>query len=115
MRDLSLEFRISFDEDLDKVKQLLVETMESHPEIIKDPAPEVSVSGIEEYYINIEIGGAVKTENFWNVYQEVLCMIKERFDQEGINLAASPTQNISLQKGDQAKVRSLLKSAHENN
>ena len=115
MRELGFEFRISFDEDLAKVKQLLVETMESHPGIIKDPAPAIIVWGIEEYYINIEIEGFAKTEHFWNVYQEVLCMIKERFDQEGIKLAAIPTQNISLQEADHAKIRSLLKSAHENN
>ena len=115
VRTLAFEFRISFDEDLAKVKQLLVEAMESHPGIIQDPAPEVTVSGIEEYYINIEIGGFTKTKIFWNVHHEVLCIIKERLDQEGIKLAAIPTQNISLQETDHAKMRSLLKSTHEQN
>ncbi|NET62804.1 MAG: mechanosensitive ion channel family protein [Symploca sp. SIO2E6] len=107
-RELGLQFRIGFDEDLAQVQQLLVETMKSHPGVFEEPPPSTFVWGVEEYYISIEVDGWTKTEEFWDVHQEVLCMIKKRFDQEGIKLAAIPVHNIRFQEALSRKTHQLL-------
>ncbi|NES20778.1 MAG: mechanosensitive ion channel [Symploca sp. SIO3E6] len=107
-RELGLQFRIGFDEDLTHVQQLLIETMKSHPGILQEPAPSIMVWGFEEYYIDLEVEGWTKTEEYWHVHQEVLCMIKERFDQEGIKLAAIPVHNIRFHEAVNRKMSQLL-------
>ncbi|NEP14888.1 MAG: mechanosensitive ion channel [Symploca sp. SIO2C1] len=107
-RELGIQFRIGFDEDLTQVRQLLVETMKSHPGILKEPAPSTFVWGFEEYYINIEVEGWTKTEEYWDVQQEVLCMVKERFDQEGIKVAATPAHHIYFKEVANGKKPQLL-------
>ncbi|NEP60582.1 MAG: mechanosensitive ion channel [Symploca sp. SIO2G7] len=110
-RELGLQFRIGFDENLAQVQQLLIEIMKSHPGIFEEPAPSIMVWGFEEYYIDIELEGWTKTEEYWNVHQEVLCMIKERFDKEGIKLAAVPIHNIRFHEAVNRKVSQLLPEA----
>jgi len=110
-RELSFQFQIGFDEDLARVQQLLVETMKSHPGILEDPAPSTMLWGFEKYYINIDVSGWTKTEEFWDLYPEVLYRIKERFDQEGVKLAAVPMHNIRFQEAANRKISQFLPEA----
>ena len=97
-RKIQLSFRVAFDEDLAKVQEVIVDTIKSHPKVLKEPAPSTFVWAVEDFYISIFAGGWAKKEEFWAVYSEVVTMIKESFDKEGIKLAAIPTQNINLQE-----------------
>jgi small conductance mechanosensitive channel len=72
------------------VEQLLVEIIKSHPNVLADPAPKTEVWSIEDYYISVKANGWVKKDDFWTVNSDVIRMIRERFYQEGIQLAAIP-------------------------
>lgn len=89
-RQLAHFLRVGFEENLAKVEQLVVEVLKSHPKVLSDPAPDTLVLGIEDYYISVKAFGWVKTEDFWSVNSDAIRMIQQRFDQEGIKLAAIP-------------------------
>ncbi|MFB2881200.1 mechanosensitive ion channel domain-containing protein [Floridanema aerugineum] len=89
-RKIMLSFRIDFDENLKKVEQLIVETIKSHPKVLAEPAPSTFVWQIEDYYISVFAGGWTKKDDFWETYADVIRLIQQRFNEEGINLAAIP-------------------------
>ncbi|MDJ0677418.1 MAG: mechanosensitive ion channel [Calothrix sp. MO_167.B42] len=98
MRKVSIWLRVSFNEDLGRVEQLLMEIMKSHPLIIQDPPPSTSVWQIEDYYISVGVGGWATQKDYWQAHEDTVRMIRERFLQEGIALAAIPVQEeISIQ------------------
>jgi hypothetical protein len=48
------------------------------------------VWSIEDYYISVKADGWVKKEDYWTVHSDAIRMIRERFNSEGIQLAAIP-------------------------
>jgi len=99
-RRVSIWLRISFKEDLARVEQVLIEIMKSQPKILQDPPPSTSVWQIEDYYLSVGVGGWATQEDFWQAHEDTVRMIRERFLQEGIALAAIPVQEeISIQEG----------------
>lgn len=102
-------FRIDFEENLAKVEQLLVEILKSHPKVLADPVPRTDVWSIEDYYISVKANGWVKTEDFWTVNSDVIRMIQQRFDFEGINLAAIPkTMEVAQEENGNSKIPHLV-------
>lgn len=91
-RQLAFSLRIGFNENLKKVEDLMLETIKSHPKVLQDPPPSTIVSSIEDYYISVGVSGWTKKDEFWDVYPEIIKMLKERFDKEGIRMAAIPEQ-----------------------
>jgi small conductance mechanosensitive channel len=89
-RQFTLWFRIGFDEDLVRVEQLLIEIMQSHLQVLTEPAPRTQVWSIEDYYISVKAAGWIKKEDFWTVHSDIIRRIRERFEKEGIKLAAIP-------------------------
>ena len=89
-RRVSIWLRISFKEDLARVEQVLIEIMKSQPKILQNPPPSTSVWQIEDYYLSVGVGGWATQEDFWQAHEDTVRMIRERFLQEGIALAAIP-------------------------
>jgi small conductance mechanosensitive channel len=95
IRQVKIELRIGFDEDLPKVERLLVEIFQSHPVILDNPVPKTRVDSIEEYYLLVSARGWMKAEpplkRVLEIRSEIIRLIREQFNQEGIKLAAIPT------------------------
>jgi small conductance mechanosensitive channel len=96
IRKVKFSLRISFDQDLKEIEQVLLDIFQSHPQILKDPAPSTFVFNIEDYYISLIASGWAKTDEFWPVSADIIRTIQKRFEQEGINIAAIPAQTILL-------------------
>ncbi len=79
-------FTISYAADYGKAKQILSEIFESHPLVLKDPAPFIRMSEHAASSINITTRVWVKSEDYWTVKFDVLELVKEKFDQEGIEI-----------------------------
>ncbi|MEO1377501.1 MAG: mechanosensitive ion channel domain-containing protein [Cyanobacteria bacterium J06635_10] len=91
-RKVSLLLRIPLEEDLQRVHNLIVEIMKSHPKVLQDPAPSSFAWQIEEYYISVYASAWATIEDFWGVHKDAVRMIQERFIKEGIPVAAIPVQ-----------------------
>jgi len=102
-RKISLPIRVGFDQNLRRVEQILVETMKSHPQVLENPAPTTSIKRLEEYYIPVGASAWTQQENYWEVLSDLIRMVQERFQKEGIEFAAIP------------KVMNINQEAHDGN
>jgi small conductance mechanosensitive channel len=91
-RKIQVKLRVGFDEDLKKIEQLLLEIAKSHPQVLETPAPTTFVPTIGDYYINLSLNAWAKTKEYWKANADLIRMIQERFNQEGLNIAAIPKQ-----------------------
>jgi len=94
VRKGGVSVRISFDTNLRRVKKILLEIGNSHPLTLDNPAPSVFPYKGGDYYVSIGIKFWTKTEDFWTAYEDILFMVQERFDKEGISII--PQQDIRI-------------------
>ncbi|MEA5581336.1 mechanosensitive ion channel domain-containing protein [Nodularia harveyana UHCC-0300] len=96
IRKISIWLRISFNEDLERVQNLMVDIMKSHPKVLENPGPGKFLWSVEEYYFSIGLSGWTKTDDFWGVHEDIIQMIQERFKEENIQMSAIPERNLHL-------------------
>ena len=96
IRRAQLVVGVSFREDLHKVMAILQEIADTVPGGLKDPAPMLLLDGWGESRINIDFGVWTKTSNVFNMKNELIFAIKDRFDEEGIEI---PFPRVSLYSG----------------
>ena len=96
IRKVAFSLRISFDQDLKEMEEVLIEIFKSHPKILEEPAPSTFVFNIEDYYISLTASGWANTDEFWPVSADIIRAIQTRFEQEGINIAAIPLRDIRI-------------------
>lgn len=78
--------RISYDSDIKKAKEILLDIVHSFDKVMKDPAPSVMVEELAESSVNISLRYWATNDNFWDCRWHVLETIKIRFNQEGIEI-----------------------------
>lgn len=96
-RRIDLIIGISYGSDLLKAKQILIDMVENHPLILKDPAWRVAVSELADSSVNFVVRPWVKAEDYWTVRFELIESIKLKFDEEGIEIPF-PQMTVHLDK-----------------
>lgn len=94
-RRIDLVAGCGYGDDLDKVRKVLTEIVESDSRILKDPAPTIAVSELGDSSVNFVVRPWVKSEDYWAVYFDVTEQIKKRFDQAGISIPF-PQRDVHL-------------------
>jgi small conductance mechanosensitive channel len=84
-RRLDLVFGISYDDDLEKAKNILVEMAAGDERILKDPAPFVAVKELADSSVNLLCRIWCKKEDYWDINFEWQTNVKLRFDKEGLS------------------------------
>ena len=107
-RCIRLQIPVDYSDNLAKVEQLLLDVFKSHPLVLEEPTPSTFVWKFQEYFVDLYVAGWTKTSDYWKVYNEILHQIKEKFDQEGIEIAI-PQQNIHFQKSMPLSLKPLIK------
>lgn len=92
-RRVDLVFGISYEDDIKKVKSILKELLDQDARVLKDPEPVIAVSELADYSVNILVRPWVRTDDYWDVYWDLMEAVKLRFDQEGISIPY-PQRNI---------------------
>ncbi len=86
---LQFLFGIGYDDDIDKATDIIIDAAEKHDEILDDPAPSVRLTELGDSSVGLKSrvwidepgrGDFVKTKG------EYVKAVKERFDEEGINI-----------------------------
>ena len=98
-RRIDLIAGVSYNDNLDKVRNVLEQILSADERILKDPAPSIGVLELAESSVNFAVRPWVKTADYWNVYFALLESIKKRFDEEGISIPF-PQQDIHIKKLD---------------
>ncbi|MBR2342757.1 MAG: mechanosensitive ion channel [Clostridia bacterium] len=79
-------YTVAYSADFKRAKDILADIYDSHPLVLKDPAPFIRVTEHASSSINITTRVWVKSEDYWTVKFDVLEAVKERFDAEGIEI-----------------------------
>ncbi|MFC4722496.1 mechanosensitive ion channel family protein [Geojedonia litorea] len=85
-RRIDLVFGVGYDSDIKATKEVLMNQLESHPKVLKEPAPLVALSQLADSSINFNVRPWVKTEDYWPVYYELMESTKQALDAAGIEI-----------------------------
>jgi len=86
---------ISYGDDMSKAKRILEGILESHPKVLKDPAPTVAVKELGDSSVNFVVRPWVKAEDYWTVWFDVTQATKEEFDKQGVSIPF-PQRDVHL-------------------
>lgn len=85
-RRVDLTFGISYNDDMKKAKQVLMDVVTSDPRVLKDPAPTVAVSELAESSVNLVCRPYCKASDYWAVYFDTVEKGKEALEKAGITI-----------------------------
>jgi len=86
MRRVDLLFGVSYSDDIPKVEKVLHEIIDANDKILDDPEPQVHLHELGDSSVNFVVRPWVKTDDYWDVYWELMRAVKIRFDEEGISI-----------------------------
>jgi len=97
LRRIDLVIGVGYEDDLKLVKSTLQDILNNHPKVLKDPAPAVALAELADSSVNFNVRPWVKSEDYWGVRSELLEIIKETFDEKGINIPY-PQMDVHIDK-----------------
>jgi len=83
---VDLTFGAGYDDDIDKVKQIMLDVMAKDDRILKEPAPFVAVKAHGESSVDYVCRPWANTADYWGVYFDLNEQIKKAFDEAGISI-----------------------------
>ena len=94
-RRVDLVFGISYSDDIPLAERVLKDIVESHEMVLEDPEPMIKLHELGDSSVNFVVRPWVKTDNYWDVYWDVMRAVKLRFDKEGISIPF-PQRDVHL-------------------
>jgi small conductance mechanosensitive channel len=101
-RRVDMVMGIGYEDDIDKARSLMADIIEADARILKDPAPQISVSELADSSVNFVVRPWVKVEDYWGVYFDLTEKIKKSFDSNGISIPYPQRDVHVYQHGDNA-------------
>ncbi len=86
IRRVDFTFNTAYDCDIDKVKKIIGEILESHPKALKNPEYFVRLSAHNDSALTYTARVWCKTEDYWDVNFDVMESVKKAFDANGIQI-----------------------------
>lgn len=77
---------VSYDADIKKTKEVLMNVLTSQDKVLKDPAPTVNVAALGESSVDFAVRPWANVEHYWDVYFETLERAKNELDAAGIEI-----------------------------
>lgn len=107
-RRVDLVIGIGYGDDIIRAKQVLDQILKSDKRVLETPAPKIAVSALADSSVNLVVRPWTNTQDYWDLYFDLMEKIKLTFDREGISIpfpqrdvhlhpqppAASSTQDI---------------------
>ena len=85
-RRVDLNFSVSYDSDVEKVKELLLSAVMKHEKVLKDPAPFARLSEHGESALVFTVRAWCKTDDFWDVKFDLIEDVNGLFKENGISI-----------------------------
>jgi len=86
IRRVDLLFGVSYSDDIAKVEKVLHDIIAANDKIMDDPEPQIHLHELADSSVNFVVRPWVKTDDYWDVYWELMRTVKIRFDEEGISI-----------------------------
>ena len=94
-RRVDLEFGIGYDDDIEHAKRVLTEIVTTHKKVLKHPEPNIRLHTLGDSSVNFIVRPWTKTDDYWDVYWDIMHEVKIRFDREGISIPY-PQRDVHL-------------------
>lgn len=94
-RRIDMVLGVSYDDNLDQVKQAILDVLNTDPRVLKDPAPMVGVLELADSSVNLAVRPWVQTADYWDTFFALYETLKIRMDAEGISIPY-PQQDVHL-------------------
>jgi len=88
-----------YEDDIDKVKNILKDILNQDERILEEPEPRIAVSELADNSINFIVRPWVKSSDVLSVKYSILEQIKKRFDSEGISIPY-PQRDVHIYNHD---------------
>lgn len=92
-----MHFGVAYKENTDAVRKVINGVLESHPNILKDPAPFVEVETLNDSSVDFLVRPFCTGEHYFDVLYSVPEQIKKALDAEGIEIPF-PHRKIIIEK-----------------
>jgi small conductance mechanosensitive channel len=86
---------ISYESDIDKAQQILLEVMKSDEKVCEEPAPMVEVLELADSSVNLAVRPHATVENYWAVYFGITKKAKQALDKAGVTIPF-PQRDVHL-------------------
>lgn len=96
-RRVDLLFGVSYSSDEDQVIKIIMDVIDKHELIKKDPEPMVKLSELADSSINFVVRVWVKKEDYWTVHFDLMRDVKKQLDQHGISIPF-PQVDVNIKK-----------------
>jgi small conductance mechanosensitive channel len=81
---VDITMAVAPDNDLEKVRSVVMQTMTSNSKVLKDPAPFFGVNAVGDGKVTIAIRPYASVDHYWDVFFGIQEEIKLAFDKNGI-------------------------------
>ena len=83
-------------QNLTQAKRVILAAIKSHPAVLEEPSPRTLIWELEGDSISIIFFGHTKTQEYWQVHEEVIELIQQGINQAGIEIDI-PEQKIQIE------------------
>ena len=97
-RRVDLVASVSYEDDLQKTKQILEHIVFDDNRVLQDPKPTIAVSELGDSSVNFVVRPWVKVADYWNVYFDLTEKIKLTLDQNSISIPY-PQRDVHVKDG----------------
>ena len=86
VRRLDWTFRISYNDSIDKAREIIMEILNAEERIHQDPAPFVGLVNLGDNSVDLVTRVWVDAANYWPLFFEINEKVKKAFDTKGISI-----------------------------
>lgn len=95
-RRIDLVIGISYDDDIDKARDLILKLAKDEERVLDDPAAVVNVTNLGDSSVDLELRAWTKRQDYWNVRWGLIRDAKYALDKAGISI---PYPHMQMVKG----------------
>jgi small conductance mechanosensitive channel len=96
-RRVDWTFGISYGDDYDKAKELLLSWVDADPRAMKEPAPFIALSELADSSVNIVVRVWVDPADYWGLYFDMNEKVYKEFGKHGLNIPF-PQMDVHVDK-----------------
>ena len=85
-RRAELTFSIDYDTPDESVRAALQEVLDSLPQILSDPAPEIRLSAYQSSSVQYLVRAWATTNDYWEMYYAILDRVRGAFARHGVRM-----------------------------
>ena len=103
-RRIDLVFRVGYEQDVDRVRDLLLAVVVAHEKVLDEPEPIVRLHVLGEYALEFAVRPWVLREDYWNTYWDLTREVKRAFDDNGVALPRPQREVVMRDSADSERL-----------